>query len=229
MELPSLRVMTQAGGKLPTSLQREFAQYAADKGIEFVLMYGATEATARMGYLPPQKAYEKLGCMGIAIPGGRFELIDDAGDTIEASDIPGELVYYGDNVTMGYAECGEDLQKGDENKGRYATGDVATRDDEGYYTIVGRKSRFLKVFGNRIDLDEVERMLHHAFPAVECACVGVDDAMTIYVANCDDEVTEVIARFLCEKTGIHRSAFKAVGIASIPRSGSGKTLYSELR
>ena len=113
MSLPSLRTMTQAGGKLHPDLHREFAEYALANGVDFVIMYGAAEATARMGYLPPDKSLEKYGSMGIAIPGGKFDLIDDAGMVITEPNTIGELVYYGDNVTLGYAECGADLLKGD--------------------------------------------------------------------------------------------------------------------
>ena len=143
MELPALRTLTQAGGKLDPELHREFAAFAQTHGKHFVVMYGAAEATARMGYLPPQYALEKIGAMGIAIPGGRFELIDEEGEEISAADAVGELVYYGANVTLGYAMSGADLARGDERGGRYETGDLARRDVDGYYTVVGRKRRFV--------------------------------------------------------------------------------------
>ena len=82
MDLPSLRTMTQAGGKILPELHREFAEYAAEKGKNFVVMYGQTEATARMGYLPADKALDKVGSMGIVIPGGSFDLIDVDGSEI---------------------------------------------------------------------------------------------------------------------------------------------------
>ena len=112
-------------------------------------MYGAAEATARMGYLPPEDAIRKTGAMGIAIPGGRFSLVDEDGAEIETADTVGELVYYGANVTLGYAMCGADLARGDERNGRYETGDLARRDEDGYYSIVGRKRRFLKLRRSR--------------------------------------------------------------------------------
>ena len=226
MELPSLRTMTQAGGKLHPDLHKEFAEYATEKNANFVVMYGAAEATARMGYLPPEKSLEKYGYMGIPIPGGRFDLVGDDGSVIDESDVVGELVYYGDNVTLGYAECGGDLIKGDERDGRYETGDMAKRDDDGYYTIVGRKKRFLKIFGNRIGLDETERMLIGAFPDIECACGGIDDKMAIYVTK--ENAGEKIIKFLTEKTGLNQTAFETIFIEKIPRNEAGKILYNEL-
>ncbi len=226
MELPSLHTMTQAGGKLLPELHREFAEYAENTGREFVVMYGQCEATARMGYLPPSKALEKCGSMGIAIPGGRFELIDADGHLIEDADTTGELVYYGKNVTMGYAQCEADLRLGDERHGRLQTGDMARRDQDGFYYIVGRKKRFLKIYGNRVNLDETERMLKNAFPSDEIACGGIDDRLYIFAA--DDTHLMDMKSFLSKKTGLNGAAFYTVKVSAIPHNEAGKTLYKEL-
>ena len=226
MDLPSLRYMTQAGGKLLPELHKEFAEYALKHGKRFYVMYGQTEATARMSYLPYEKSLEKYGSMGIAIPGGRFQLIDLDGRVIEQADIVGELVYEGPNVTLGYAENLSDLSKGDEWRGRLITGDMARRDEEGYYYIVGRKKRFLKIYGNRVNLDECERMLQSHFVGVEFACVGKDDHMKIYVAEAgiEDEVKD----FIVEKTGLNQKAFAVYFLAEIPKNESGKKNYQVL-
>jgi len=107
--------------------------------------------------------------MGIAVPGGELTLIDTDGKEIIASDVIGELVYRGPNVTLGYAECGADLAKGNERHGVLATGDMAKRDADGFYYILYRKKRFLKIFGNRVNLDEIEHMIKSAFPKLDCA------------------------------------------------------------
>ena len=226
MELPALRTLTQAGGKLDPELHSEFAAYADAHGKKFVVMYGAAEATARMGYLPPQDALEKIGAMGIAIPGGRFALVDEAGEEITAADTVGELVYYGANVTLGYAESGADLARGDERHGRYETGDLAQRDADGYYTIVGRKRRFLKMFGKRTNLQEVEHILRQHFGEIEVACAGIDDKLYIFVTQ--EELVPEIVPFLSAKLGLHHSAFTARCIAEIPKNASGKTVYRDL-
>ena len=152
MDLPALRTMTQAGGKLLPELHKKFAEYALEKDKHFVVMYGQTEATARMGYLPYEQSLKKYGSMGIAIPGGQLWLRDVNGNRITEPDVAGELVYEGPNVTLGYAQCREDLIKGDERHGILETGDMAKCDTDGYFYIVGRKKRFLKVFGNRLHL-----------------------------------------------------------------------------
>ncbi|GAA0210817.1 AMP-binding protein [Selenomonas dianae] len=226
MDLPALRTLTQAGGKLDPELHAQFAEFAAREGKSFVVMYGAAEATARMGYLPPQDALEKVGAMGVAIPGGRFALIDEVGAEITAVDTVGELVYYGANVTLGYAEGGADLARGDERHGRYETGDLARRDADGYYTIVGRKRRFLKMFGKRTNLQEVEHILRRQFGEVEVACAGVDDHLHIFVTQ--EALVPAIVPFLSAKLGLHHTALTAKYIAEIPKNASGKTVYRAL-
>ena len=233
-KLPSLRTMTQAGGKILPALHQKFAEYAQREGKNFVVMYGQCEATARMSYLPPERALDKVGSMGVAIPGGKFTLIDVDGNEITEPEVTGELVYDGANVTLGYAECAADLEKGDERHGRLVTGDMAKRDAEGFYYIVGRKKRFLKIFGNRVNLDETERLIKGAFPGLDCACGGVDDKMKIYVAVGLNHGThgihgkEDVRDFVAEKTHLNFTAFEIVNVTSIPKNASGKTLYSEL-
>jgi len=226
MALPALRTMTQAGGRLSPELHRKFAEYAVANDKKFIIMYGQTEATARMSYLPAEKSLEKCGSMGIAIPGGEFSLIDSGGNEITAPEIIGELVYKGANVTLGYAENGTDLMKGDERDGILLTGDMAKRDIDGYYYIVGRKKRFLKIFGSRVNLDEIEQLLNDTFPGPECVCSGVDDKMTVYITN--RESTDSVIKFLAEKTGFNRAAFMTIVVDSIPRNEAGKILYGEL-
>ena len=225
MKLPSLRTMTQAGGKITPELHEKFAAYAAAQGKNFVVMYGAAEATARMGYLPPEKAVEKRGSMGIPIPGGKFKLVGADGFEVTEPLTTGELVYEGKNVTLGYAECGDDLIRGDERHGVLQTGDMAQFDSEGYYYIVARKKRFLKIYGNRVNLDEIDRMIKGAFD-IEVASSGVDDHMYIFVT--DENNAEKVRQFIIAKTKLNPAAFNMIVIDEIPKNESGKTLYKEL-
>lgn len=228
MELPSLRTMTQAGGKLAPRLHKEFAGYAAETGRKFIVMYGQTEATARMGYLPAKDAVAKCGSMGIAIPGGYFRLMEDETTEITTPDTVGELVYAGPNVTMGYAVSRMDLEKGDERGGILFTGDMAKRDADGYYYITGRKKRFLKLFGKRVNMDEIEQLIKAQYEGLSTACTGEDDRMRIYVAGQDKTFCDEAETWLARKTGIHPRAIQVIPIERIPTNEAGKTIYQDL-
>lgn len=220
----SIKVMTQAGGKLSSSLVSYFANYAQQNNKLFFVMYGQTEATARMSYLPPQCALSKSGSIGIAIPGGIFSLIDDQGNLITSPEQVGELVYQGGNVSLGYAESFDELLKDDENKGILHTGDLAYFDSEGFYYISGRKKRFLKLYGNRISLDYVETILKDC--CSECVCVGTDNKMIVYITEQDKQ--DVVQSYLKAKVSLNPAAFEIRVIQKIPRAESGKILYANL-
>ena len=224
MNCPSLKYITQAGGHLSAELVKEYEDICKQKGIKFIVMYGQTEATARMAYMPWDKLEGRESSIGIAIPGGKFFLIDDEGAVIDQPEVPGELCYRGPNVSLGYATCRAELANGDENGGVLHTGDVAKRDAEGFYYIVGRKKRFLKIYGNRVNLDEVQTLLLKR--GIESACVGKDDAMKVYVVTGTD--CNSVRQMLAELTHLNQSAFTVLTIDAIPRNDAGKILYSKL-
>ncbi len=225
MDLPHLKTMTQAGGKLNKDIAKEYIEWARSKGKRFFVMYGQTEATARMSYLPQEHALDKYASIGIAIPEGKFSLIDVNGNLIEEADVDGELVYEGPNVSMGYAECRADLAKGDENHSVLRTGDVARRDNDGYYYITGRLKRFVKVWGNRCNLDTIEQIVKSV--TINCACVGIDDKITVFVTQEGLELR--IINLLVEQTGFNNRAFAVKVIKAIPKYSSGKINYPELQ
>ena len=225
MDLPHLTTMTQAGGKLNAALAKEYIEQAYAAGKRFIVMYGQTEATARMSYLPFEKALEKYSSIGVPIPGGNFKLVNE-GMVMEEADTDGELVYSGENVSLGYAECQADLSKGDENHGILYTGDIARRDKDGFYYITGRKKRFIKLYGNRINLDAMEQLLRNNMTGGEFVCAGEDDKMVVFTTaqNKSDDIISIII----DKTGINKQGFLIKEIASIPKNSSGKILYTEL-
>lgn len=225
-DIPGLKTFTQAGGRLNADLQEKLTKYADEFGKKFIVMYGASEATARMAYLPMKDALNKKGSMGIPIPGGRFELLDSEDNVITTPDTTGELIYYGENVTYGYAVCGEDLAKGDENHGRLATGDMAKFDGDGFYYIVGRKKRFIKMFGNRINLDDVDNLLKKRFDTLEIVSSGKDDFLDVFVT--DNSIREAVGDYIFDTMGINKKRMAVYKIEKIPRNASGKILYSEL-
>jgi long-chain acyl-CoA synthetase len=223
-ELSSLKTLTQAGGKLSNDLIEHFVHFSTNNGIRFFVMYGQTEGTARLSYLLPQFNMEKLGSIGKPIPNGEFQIIDEKGNKINQPGTSGELVYTGPNVMLGYAECKEDLNHGNENNGRLHTGDIALFDDDGFYFIVGRIKRFIKLFGNRVNLDELERLLFDI--GVQSACKGKDNALVIYILKPED--ISLVKEFLTKKLGVHFSVLDIRIIKEIPKNTSGKTLYSKL-
>lgn len=225
MDLPYLRTFSQGGGKLNEGLHREFAEYAQKTGRKFIVTYGQTEGSARMAWLPPEYALEKCGSIGKAIPNGKLYIVDEDSRVIDTPDTIGEMVYEGPNVTLGYAETREDLALGDERHGVLHTGDMVKTDRDGFFYIVGRKKRFLKLWGYRVGLDECENIIKRAFD-VECACVGDDRCMKIYVNSKQD--MDAVKRYIADKTGINSSAFQVHYIETLPRNEAGKVLYSQL-
>lgn len=225
MDLPELKTMIQAGGKLNANIVKEYVESAQQTGKEFIVMYGQTEAAPRMSYLPFDKAIEKYASIGIAIPGGKLSVRDVNDQEIQTPDVDGELIYEGPNVCMGYAECIADLATGDENHGVLHTGDVARFDSDGYFYITGRMKRFVKVWGNRCNLDATEQLVKAI--TTSCACVGVDDKITIFVTK--EGLETQIKDFLVEKTGLNVRAFEVRVIEAIPTLPSGKLDYQLMK
>ncbi len=226
MDLPHLRTLTQAGGRMEPDLTLEYAKHCANRGMRFFTMYGQAEATARMSYLPPDKAIRKAGSIGTAIPGGRFWLEDETGHEIDQDDMPGELVYAGPNVSMGYAVGYKDLARGDEHQGVLRTGDLAKRDAEGDYYIVGRLKRFIKLFGRRTNLLDVEKLLLDAGYVV--ACSGRDDCLEIYVRQPTVDQAKNIKKQVMDHLQVTVKGVAVYGIEDLPRNDSGKIQYAEL-
>lgn len=221
MDLPNLKVITQGGGKLTEALWNTLAQYARDKGKQFIATYGQSECTARMAYLPAEKALDKVCSIGIAEPGGQLSIIDDDGNESFKGEAQGEMVYRGENVTLGYATCREDLLKGDENNGVMHTGDLARRDADGCYFIIGRLKRFLKIYGLRIGLDEVERIIKAKYKT-DCYCKGDDEKLIVLVT--DSKLVDILPAFIEEKTHLFHQRIEIQVVKEILRNEAGKVI-----
>ena len=224
-DFPDLRLMTQAGGKLSRDLQRYFARYAADYGKRFIIMYGQSEATAAISYLPAERALDKPGSVGIVIPGGEVELVDADGNAVEGAHVPGELVYRGENVTLGYATRGEDLARGDDWHGELHSGDLAEQDEDGYLYITGRLKRFIKISGHRISLDEIDERIMNDIH-IRCVSSGVDDHLVIFVLSDGDAAA--VRDYINRQVSVVRPSLQVVTIDAFPTNEAGKTLYGAL-
>ena len=226
IELPTLRTFTQAGGKLSEEFIKNFNEYALRKKIKFFVMYGQTEATARITYVPSDRLSDKIGSIGISIPGGELKIVND-GNEISNSNEVGEIVYKGDNVMLGYAETRGDLSKGDELNGVLYTGDLGYKDKDGYFYVTGRMKRFIKIFGLRINLDEVQKMVENHFH-ISAACTGKDELLMILVHS-EDHLAEVNVKN--EVMKMYKLSFKSLTVKStdqIPTNSSGKYDYKKI-
>lgn len=226
MDLPDLQIITQGGGKLSEDLFKLLANYAQEKGKKFIATYGQTECSARMAFLPAEWAMSKTCSIGYAEPNTQLSIIDENGvETIEG-EVTGEMVFRGENVTMGYAQCASDLSKGDENHGVMYTGDIAMRDADGCYFIIGRMKRFLKIFGLRIALDEIENLVKNKFENTDIVCSGTDDILNVYVTN--KIMLDEVKDYIVEKTHLFHKNIEMIHIDSIPRNDAGKVLLNQL-
>jgi len=226
IEIPTLKYFTQAGGKLSEEFIKHFNEYSIEKKVKFYVMYGQTEATARITYVPPEKLNDKIGSIGISIPKGELKIINDGIEIINPNEI-GEIVYKGDNVMLGYAETLDDLSKGDELNSFLSTGDLGYKDEDGYFYVTGRMKRFIKIFGLRINLDEVQKMIENHFK-ISVACTGKDELLKILV-HTDDHLTEVKVKE--EVMKMYKLSFKSLIVKStseIPTSSSGKYDYKKI-
>lgn len=223
MDLPNLRVISQGGGKLTEEMFKELALYAQRTGKKFIPTYGQSECTARMAYLPSELALEKTCSIGVAEPGGQLSIIDNNGVETFEGVAEGEMVYRGENVTLGYSYCADDLSKGDENNGIMYTGDLARRDSDGCYYIVGRLKRFLKIFGLRIGLDEIEMLVKSNFDT-DCACSGTDEMLVVYITN--PSIKDTVSTFIEDKTHLFHKNITITVVDALRRNEAGKVMFS---
>ncbi|HET8683362.1 MAG TPA: non-ribosomal peptide synthetase [Micromonosporaceae bacterium] len=227
MRLPHLRYVTQAGGRLAPDRVRRYAELGRRNGWDLFVMYGQTEATARMAYLPPDLAHSRPEAIGVPVPGGSFRI-----EPLPEWPDPGtgELVYAGPNVMLGYAEGPSDLRLG-RTVAHLCTGDVARRADDGLYELVGRRSGFAKVLGLRIDPHRVEALLERH--GLTSCCAGGTGELVVAVESGGvaegggDELR--IRRLVAQECGLQASAVRVHLLAELPRLATGKPDYQVVR
>jgi len=226
LDMGSVRSMTVAGGRLAPERVLQVHQSCQAKGIDFYVMYGQTEATARMAYLSPAQVGLKPDSIGRAIPGGQLGLIDEQGRAVSEAGKTGELVYQGPNVCLGYAESRADLQLGDTQQGVLRTGDLARFDADGCFYIEGRLHRFLKIHGVRVSLAAVEQLLERR--GLTAAAWGVDDRLCISVQAPDAAGLPALRDELAALLNVNRSTLTLYALPELPRLDSGKIDYPHL-
>jgi acyl-CoA synthetase (AMP-forming)/AMP-acid ligase II len=224
LDLPSLRVLTQAGGRLEPRLVQRFHEQMAARGGRFFVMYGQTEAVARIAILPAERLPEKLGAVGCAVPGGELRIDEQAAPPGSPTGV-GEVVYRGPNVMWGYAESASDLARGDELGGELRTGDLGYLDADGVLFITGRSKRMGKLFGVRVNLDDIESMVREHGPA---AVLDGGDRLLLFCAFGDPEALAALQRELAARLRVHRSGLELRRIDELPLLASGKVDYQRL-
>ena len=207
---PDLRYVTQAGGKLHKVFIQEFVDSQPD--ITFYVMYGQTEATARLSYMPPEHLIEKLGSLGKAIPGCTLDLVDEQGNPVQESGVVGEIVARGDNIMKGYLGDEESTAAALKD-GWLHTGDLAYRDDDGFFFHTARSKEIIKVGGRRISPKEIEEVIVTIPGVVDCSISGIFDEILgealkaeVVVADVNDPSMEELAfKKLCgEKLALEK-------------------------
>lgn len=224
----SIRYLTQAGGKLDNQSIEYFASKTAERGQKLFIMYGQTEATARIAYLPCEDVTRKLGSIGVAIPNGALHLVDEQGNKVDKPNTTAQLVYRGPNVMLGYASSLEDLKLGDLNAGELLSGDLGYFDEDGYFFITGRLNRFIKLFGLRVSLDEVDKLYHEA--GILGVSTGNDDELCLLVVD-EDRLsdTDELVKLVTDRFKINQNFIKIKYIDEIPLNATGKVDYKKIR
>jgi long-chain acyl-CoA synthetase len=222
--LPDVKVITQAGGKLSSNLKIKLLDYCDEFQKKLFVMYGQTEASPRMSFVPPYDLRNKIDSIGVSISGGSLEIRSEDGVLCKTAE-HGEIIYKGPNVSLGYSVCVEDLAVGDTLGGVLSTGDVGYVDKDGFYFIVGRNKRFAKVFGLRVSLDEIEELLISKYPDFDFMCKVDESVIIVYFSDGSLDVADA-KKFISYRSKIHRTGFKFEQIAKIKRNSSGKKLYN---
>jgi len=215
-QYPSLKYFTQAGGKLTEPLVVKFAEYAKEHNVLFYVMYGQTEATARMSYLPPGETLKRPTSIGVAIPGGKFEIENGSN----------ELKYQGANICGGYVTSLQDLESYYQEQWLY-TGDQAKMDADGFVYITGRMKRFVKLFGNRINLDEIESLLAKQLNTI-IRSIGVEDKNLLLI-GADEPILKQGAAYVVKELKLHPTVVKTFVCETIPLTANGKPDYRNLQ
>lgn len=228
LPLPAIRYLTQAGGKLTTELSR-YVQKLSDKlSCQVFLMYGQTEATARISFLPTHHLAKYADCIGEVISGGELLLRNTVDQSIiEQALQHGELCYRGESVMLGYASNSSDLRSTN-RIGELKTGDLAERLSNGLYRIVGRLNRFIKIQGKRLSLEHIENTFN--FQDIQVVCTGHDELLVVAVidpnpASC---IPTMIIHYLNKQLHLPSELYIVVLLKDTPYTSSGKIHYQAI-
>ncbi|MFY9288298.1 MAG: AMP-binding protein [Alphaproteobacteria bacterium] len=214
LDSPDLKIFLQAGGKMSDEKTKNHWKKIEQRQGQLFVMYGQTEASPRIASLAVHHHPNKIGSCGTILDEGFVTIKDE------------EIIYAGPNVMMGYAESRADLAQDDLMKGHLATGDIGSLDAEGFLTITGRKQRFAKLYGQRIALDDLERIASLVLPTI-----ALEGETQIILATTDpnQELHTHLKTILTQETGLPPTWLDVRHIKSIPHTSQGKVDYTKLR
>ena len=229
---PSLRFFTHAGGRPDSRTLTLLHKQATDFNKDVFLMYGQTEASPRIAYLAPELFRENIdngNSVGMAIPGGQLTIMDETGIETSSRKILGEIIYRGANVAMGYAINYQNLADGDKWRGRLETGDIGMLSDRNLLQIKGRKKRFVKINGIRLNLDQIEKDVARIIDGAELAAVGTDEMITLFVCGINIEDSERVKREICCTFTILLTQIEIICLRELPKNLNGKVDFEMLK
>jgi len=222
-DLSYVKFFTHAGGKINKQLQKKLIDFCIKNKKKIFFMYGAAEATARMGYVPWEYAKKKIGSIGIAIKGGRFWLENKKKQKIMKKNKIGELFYSGKNVFSGYANNFHDLSTIN-NLDILNTGDFAKKDEDGFYFLLGRSDKFVKIQGNRLNLEDIERYTSNF--GVKSVCkLNKQNKISIFIEKNIDE--RMLLDEIKNRVTVHPSNFIIKKIKKFPLNKNFKISYND--
>ena len=232
--LLALRWFQQAGGKLPDPFIEEIR--SSFNPVRFFLMYGQTEATARLSYLPPERLEEKLGSIGKGLPSSALEVLkSDDTPVTPGSEETGEIVAHGDNVTKGYWKAPDETAKIFKN-GKLYTEDIARIDEDGFIYVLDRARDFIKSGGKRVGTKELKNVISELPDVVQAAVIGTSHEMlgkyikAYLVIRRDAGLSaEDVRRHIAGRLEKFKIPDSVEFLDSLPKNSAGKVLKPKLR
>ena len=219
-----LKYTTQAGGKVNLKISEKIINMYKKMKLKLYFMYGAAEATARMSYLPWKDIKNKIGSIGLPIPGGSLWIENEKGIKINSNNKNGEIIFSGPNVCHGYAKNINDLSKGDENNSVLKTGDIGYKDKDGFFYIVGRKDRYVKIYGQRVNLSEVEDITHNIGIQSMCFEEG-NNKISVFIKRNNDK--KKLIKHLTAVINLHPSSYLIKTVEKFPMNYNYKVSYNK--
>lgn len=224
IKINSLKYLTHAGGRIEKYKLKKIIRFCKNNNIKFFSMYGQTEASPRISYLKPEFSEKKIGSIGKGIPGSRIYLINKDGRKILKPFEEGEIVCEGRNVFMGYSKSYRDLKNPNEQNYKLKTGDLGFVDKDGFFYITSRVNKIAKIFGNRVDLGDLESLMNQKSYNIVCT----SDNKKIFIFTEKKYNKKKLIYTISKITNLNNSSFEIIKLKCFPRTSNNKISYNEL-